>query len=562
MNLIRRHKAVLTSAMIGGIFLITAVHSTPKMDAKEGASKFAVTTYHYDNLRTGWNAQETQLTPATVGSALFGMTATVALNDQVDSQPLLMPNEMITGGPDPGVHDVVYVATAGNTVYAIDAASGQILLSPNFGPPVPRKALPHECGQNGPNTGITSTPVIDTAANSMYVMVYTYQSNVQAYYLHELNLGNLTDVVPPVLVTASQTLTNGSTYNFQAAVEKQRPALLEANGNIYAGFGSFCDDAVNLSRGWVLGWQAGTLAPLAANKLTNRLATSPNNYFLSSIWMSGYGIAADAVGDLYFVTGNSDPSGTTYDGVNNIENSVIEMSSDLTTVLSLFTPFNVDGLDKNDLDFGSGGVMLLPTQPMPNPNLAVAAGKVGTLFLMNQDQLGGFTPPPGPNLVLDSKGIGGCWCGPSYFTGSDGVGRVVSSGGPKIQVWSVKSGKSTKLQKESNSPNSLNDRTVHDPGFFTTVSSNGTTAGSGIIWAVSRPSSSNPTQVSLYAFTAEPPEGKTLLTTLYSFGAGTWPTLTANPNIVPIVANGRVYVASYQQLDIFGLTSNLKSRSK
>jgi hypothetical protein len=544
------------------VFSIAGAQSAHKVVAKGGASKFAVTTYHDDNLRTGWNANETQLTPSTVSGGRFGMTATVALDDQVDSQPLLMPNEIITAGPHPGPHDVVYVATAGNTVYAIDAESGQVLLSPNFGAPVPRKALPHECGQNGSNVGITSTPVIDPATNRMYVMAYTYQTNAQAYYMHELDLGSLTDVIPPVLVAASHTLIDGSTYNFQAAVEKQRPALVEANGNIYAGFGSFCDDATSLSRGWLLGWQAGTLAPLAANQLNNRLATSPNNFFLSSIWMSGYGIAADANGDLYFVTGNSDPSGTTYDGVNNIQNSVIKISSDLTEVLSLFTPFNVDGLDKNDLDFGSGGVMLLPAQPMPTPNLAVAMGKVGTLFLMNQEQLGGYMPPPGPNRVLDSKKGGGCWCGPSYFTGSDGVGRVVSSGGPRVIVWKVTTGKSPKLQKEGNSQDTLNDRTLHDPGFFTSVSSNGTSAGTGIIWAVSRPSSGYPTQILLYAFSAAPPDGKTKLTKLYSSLAGTWVSLTGNPNIVPMVANGRVYVASYQQLEIFGLSDKLKSISK
>jgi hypothetical protein len=545
---------------VGAISIVAAAHSGPKAPTKPDAGSIAVTTYHNDNFRTGWNPNETQLTPATVSSGLFGMTATVALDDQVDTEPLLMPNETITAGIYPGVHDVVYVETAGDTVYAIDAESGLVLLSPNFGPPVPRTALPHKCNENGPNVGILSTPVIDPATNSMYVMVYTYQSNVQAYYLHELDLGSLTDVVPPVLVSASQTLTNGSTYNFNAAVQKQRPALLEANGNIYAGFGSFCDEAVAFSRGWLLGWQTGTLAPLTANKLNNGLAASPKSFFLSSIWMSGYGVSADASGNLYFVTGNSDPSGTTYDGINNIQNSVIKMSPDLTTVLSLFTPSNVALLDKKDEDFGSGGVMLLPTQSTPNPNLAAAVGKAGRLFLMDQEQLGGYTPPPGPNQVLDSKETGACWCGPSYFTGSDGVGRIASSGGANIKVYRVTAGTSTTLQKESTSPGSLNDRTVNDPGFFTSVSSSGTSDGTGIIWAVSRQSKSNPNQVSLYAFSSEPPQGDTLLTQLYSAVAGTWITPKGNSNIVPMVANGQVYVASYQELAIFGLTNAPKSK--
>jgi hypothetical protein len=564
MNLIHLRKAALTGAIVGAIFLVMAPGRPPKVINKLSTGDVAVATYHNDNLRTGWNANETQLNPTTVGGSRFGMTATVALDAQVDAEPLLIPNVEITAGLNAGLHNVVYVATEGNTIYAIDAVSGQLLLSPNFGPPVPRNALPHNCNENGPNVGINSTPVIDSAGNRMYVMVYTYQSNTQAYYLHELDLGSLTDVVSPVLVSASQTLTDGSKYDFQAAVQRQRPALLEANGNVYAAFGSFCDDAVNLSRGWLLGWQAGTLTPLAANKLTNRLATSPNNFFLSSIWMSGYGLSADANGNLYFVTGNSDPSGTTYDGVNNIQNSVIKISPDLRTVLSLFTPYNVATLDENDLDFGSGGVMLLPTQPMPNPNLAVAAGKDGTLFLMNQENLGGYTPPPGPNMVLDSKGAGGCWCGPSYFTGSDGAGRIASSGGSNIKVWKVKTGSSTSLRKESTSPGSLNDRTVDDPGFFTSVSSNGTAAGTGIIWAVSRPSTNNrnPNQVSLYAFTTEPPKGQTVLTRLFAAAAGTWMTPKGNSNIVPMVANGRVYVASYQQLAIFSLSDSNAPKAK
>jgi hypothetical protein len=540
---------------MGAVFINMAASRPPGVVGRLSTGGVAVTRYHNDNFRTGWNAKETQLTPATVGSSRFGVTATVVLNGQVDGEPLLMPGESIKAGIHAGVHDVVYLATSEDTVYAIDAVSGQVLLSTNFGAPVPRSVLPQQCNENGPNVGITSTPVIDVTTNRMYLMAYTYQANTPAYYIHEIDLTDLTDVVPPVLVTASQTLTDGSTYNFQAAVQKQRPALLEANGNIYAGFGSFCDAATDLSRGWLLGWETGTLSPLAANKLNNRLATSPTNFFLSSIWMSGYGISADAAGTLFFVTGNSDPAGTTYDGVNNIQNSVVKISSSLTTVLSIFTPFNVAILDEKDLDFGAGGVMLLPSQPGSHPNLAVAAGKDGTLFLMDQEQLGGYTPPPGPNNVLDTEGGGGCWCGPSYFTGSDGVGRIVSSGGANIKVWKVMTNGATKLEKEGISPGTLNDRTVDDPGLFTSVSSNGTTAGSGIIWAVSRPSTHNPNQVqvSLYAFTSEPANGKTALTKLYSSAAGTWTTPKGNSNIVPMVANGRVYVASYKQLTIFGL---------
>ena len=317
-----------------------------------GAQEF-VTTYHYDNNRTGWNSKETKLTPANVGSASFGQLLSVPLDDQVDAQPLVIPGVNITGGSHPGKHNAVYVATENNTVYAIDVGSGTVLLSPNFGAPVPK---PLRCGNNGPNVGINSTPVIDSKSHTMYVMVYTQSATGPAYYLHALDVGNLTDKVTPQLVVASHTLTDGTTFNFSATYQRQRPALLLANGNVYAGFGSFCDFSANLSRGWLLGWKAGTLAPLPANQVLDTQPVSPNNFFLSSIWMSGYGLAADHAGNMLFVTGNSDSN--TYDGVSNIQESVVKVSPDLTTVLDVFTPMDQAKLDSVDNDFGSGGVMI------------------------------------------------------------------------------------------------------------------------------------------------------------------------------------------------------------
>ena len=129
--------------------------------------------------------------------------------------------------------------------------------------------------------------------------------------------------------------------------------------------------------------------------------------------MSGYGPATDDAGNVLFVTGNSDPSGTTYDGVTNIQESVVKLSSTLTSVIDLFTPKNQAALDQGDTDFGSGGVLVLPDQPGSTPHLAVAAGKDGNMYLMNEDHLGGYSSTT--NNVLGTYSIGGCWCGPSYF---------------------------------------------------------------------------------------------------------------------------------------------------
>jgi hypothetical protein len=518
----------------------------------------SVTTYHYDNNRTGWNKNETVLTPANVWSPQFGLLYTVTLNDQVDAQPLLVSGVVITAGNYKGTHDVVYVATENNTVYAIDAHSGTVLLSPSFGVPVP---MPLGCNNNGPNVGINSTPVIDLNSKTLYVMVYT--NDGPTYRLHALDLGSLTDNVTPQVVTASHTLTNGTTFTFNAKYQRQRPALLLSNGNIYAGFGSFCDFSPSLSRGWLLGWTAGTLAPFPHNELLDTQATDSGSYFLSSIWMSGYGPAADDSGNVLFVTGNSDKNADTYDGVTDIQESVVKVSPTLTGLLDHFTPSNQFTLDRNDTDFGSGGVLVLPDQPGSVSHMAVAAGKDGNMYLMNEDNLGGFSPTK--NNVLGTYSVGNCWCGESYYVdATDGLGRVVSSGGAgtqppaqanSVEIWKVQTTPTVALTELASAQLGGSSQ---DPGFFTTISSNGN-AGP-IIWAISRPYNVSPYSTNLLAF--DPDSGGTTPLTLLNVAAGKWSNLSGNANLVPVVANGQVYVASNQQLQVFGLTGNTQRAKK
>ena len=507
------------------------------------AAQTAITTYHIDNNRTGWNSHETVLTPASVGSSSFGLLKAIPLDDQVDGQPLFVPGVTISAGSHRGKHDVVYVATEGNTIYAIDAKAGTVLLKPNFGAPV---GLPLGCTNNGPNVGINSTPVIDLSSSTLYVVIYTQDSTGPAYRIHALDLGSLTDKIAPQLITASHTLTDGTTFKFTAAYQRQRPGLLLANGNVYAGFGSFCDFAANVSRGWLLGWSTGSLTPLPANQVFDIQASSPNNFFLSSIWMSGFGLATDDSGNIVFVTGNSDDSGTTYDGVSNIQESVVKVSSNLATVLDLFTPKNQASLDQTDADFGSGGALVLPDQPGSTPHLVVAAGKVGTLFLMNGDHFGGYSTTK--NNVLGAYNVGNCWCGPSYFVDpSDGLGRVVSSGGHTVQVYKVQTSPSPALVKMSASPSIAG---TQFPGFFTSISSNGT--ASPIIWALSHPTVASGNPIYLYAFNPESVTSGTMKL-IVRLQAGTWPNTGGNSNLVPVVAGGEVFVASHAQLKIFGI---------
>jgi hypothetical protein len=224
------------------------------------------------------------------------------------------------------------------------------------------------------------------------------------------------------------------------------------------------------------------------------------------------------------------------------------VSSDLTQLLSIFTPSDVNRLDQDDTDFGAGGVLLLPTQNTSATPLAAAAGKAGTMFVMNQNSLGGFST--NYNNVLAQQSVGGCWCGFSYFgAGSDSLPRIVASGGNAVTVWKVKGSQSVKLSAAGSSSGLPNGQ---DPGFFTAVSSNGSHSGA-IIWAVTRPTQV-PGSLDLFAFKSEPQGGQ--LQTLYQGTAGYWDSTGGNANIAPVVANGKVYVASYEQLDIFGVGGN------
>jgi hypothetical protein len=511
--------------------------------------KIAVTTYHYDNFRTGWNSHELLLNPTLKGPGPqvleFGLLRRVTLDDTVYAQPLVVPDVAIAGGK----HDVVYVVTENNTVYAIDADSGEILLTRNLGPAVPRDL--EYCANNGPRVGIESTPVIDLAHNAMYLISYTTVPLLgwPIYLLHAIDLTTLKDQAgSPVVISATHKLTDGSAFSFNAADHRQRAALLFEDGNIYAAFSSWCDRSP--ARGWLLGWRASDLQPLAANFLTNTSPVSASNK-LSAIWMSGYGVAAVA-GHLYFTTGNSpDPTGTsrddTYSAPHNLSEGVVKVSAGLVHLLDFFTPSDVDGLNHHDVDLGSGGVLLLPDQPGSVPRMAVAAGKDGRMFLLNRDDMGGFSLTN--NHVLGSYPIGPCWCGQSYY-----LNNVVSSGGQKIGVWQINTSPSLSLTQIHSSSDLGQWR--DDSGFFTAVSSNG--SNDVIIWAVSRHFSFDVGTPPPTLFAFQPVSGNPQLQQLFTSTAGNWDVPHssgdgANSNIAPVVANGHVYVASYKELDIFGL---------
>ena len=513
----------------------------------EEAQAFDVTSRHYDNLRTGWNAKETELTPARIRSSGFGLLRSITLDEQVDAQPLVLSNVTIGGAP----HEVVYVATENNTIYAIDAATGSILIQKSLGAPVSAGAGGLiDCGNNASVIGVTSTPVIDREAGTLYAISFNNEGGQPVYRVHALDLTTLAEKTPSRLVAATSSLNDGQRYAFNPRVSRQRAALVLANGKLYAAFASFCDHNWSDTRGWILGWNAKTLEPIAKSNLTNNRAHSADSYFLTSVWMSGAGPAVDEAGNVYFITGNSDRNQPSppVDPALSLQESLVKLNGDLSTVVDFFTPSNLAILDKLDDDFGSGSVLLIPgEQPGPAKHLAIAAGKVGTMYLLDRDHLGKFDPS-GDKRALASVSIGRCWCGQSYFVGADNVGRVLSSGGVTLSAWKVQPTATPRLAKDWDAAEKVaSGPFVFQKGFFTSVSSNGVAPDSAVVWAVQRPSV-QPPALALWAFDAK--DGSTLVK---GAPAGAWPNVGGAANTVPVVANGRVYVASNKELRIFGL---------
>lgn len=521
--------------------LLWAANSKPP-----AGSPMDVVTYHGDSLRTGWFSSETQLNTTNVNAQGFGLLATVPLDGRVDAEPLYLYQAQA----GKKTYNVVFIETENNSVYAIDADKGTVLWQKNYG-----TAVPYQYKNNDDNVfpivGILGTPVIDRTAGVMYFVADVYNGSQDSFMLHEISLLNGQDVVAPMEITLSSKLNNGSTWNFAPKNNLQRPGLLEANGSIYVAFGSTCDCVPYQSRGIIARYDATTLAFMSST-VTNAIFLKSSAFYLSSIWQSGYGIASDSNGDIYFSTGNGDPNTPSYSKHFNRPDSMVRLSSDLGTLLDSFTPSNYYSLDRGDGDVGSGGMMLLPDQSGSTPHLAISGGKDGRAFFMNRDNLGGFTFG-GPDNVLQEVSEGGCWCGPAYFVGADGNPYVITGGGNGLTSWQVQLTGTPQLVQQSTTGSGFINGLPDNGGSIPVISSNGTTAGTAIAWFVQKPQTSSDndpgTPVTLHAFDAS-----NLSKQLFSAQAGTFThAVNSNANIVPTVANGKVYIASNKQLNIFGL---------
>ena len=361
-----------------GLFLWVSSFAGPALSQ-------SVTTYHNDVQRTGANSAETALNTSNVTTGIFGKLFSLPVDAQIYAQPLYVPSVAI---PGKGTHNVLYVATENNSVYAFDGDSpSQVLLwHVNLGPAVQTSSLLTDgCSDLCPQVGITSTPVIDLSRQAIYVAAEETNAQGQpVFYLHSLNIANgLERTGSPILisgqVSGSGTGSSNGVLVFSAQELFQRPALLEINGDIYVAFGAHQDNG-NWN-GWIFSYDGLSLRRLAVK------CTTPNGSG-AGIWQGGAGLASDGLGNIYAATGNGDF--TAAYGGSDYGDSVIKLDAVGLAVTSYFSPWNTATLDSGDSDLGSGGVLVMPGSVVQLAPLLVAGGKDGIMIVLNTANLGGF----------------------------------------------------------------------------------------------------------------------------------------------------------------------------
>jgi Immunoglobulin domain len=504
-------------------------------------SSVDVTTYHYDNLRTGENVNETTLTPANVNQTKFGKIGSFSVDGHVDAQPLYLSNVAI---PNNGTRNVLYVATEHDSVYAFDADS----VSGNSSTTLWHSSTlaagetssdDRGCGQVTPEIGITSTPVIDRTRNAIYLVAVSKTTG--GNYIHRIHALNLTTGAElfggPTTITATYPGSGANSSNgsviFDPKQYNERPGLLQVGGTIYTTWGSHCDAGPYTS--WVMSYSADTLQQTSVVNLV------PNGNE-GGIWMAGTAPAADPSGNIYFIVGNGD-FGTTLDGNGfpankNCGNCFAKVSSTAPlTLLDYFTPLNTVSESNADTDFGSGGPLLLPDVVDVNGttrHLAVGSGKDSIIYVVDRDNMGKFNSSQ-DNIYQQISGqiSGGVWSKPSYFNNTVYYGSV----GDSIKAFPIVSG------KLSTSPSSRSAHNFGYPGATPSISASGAT--NGIVWVVE-----NGGTGVLHAYDAT-----NLATELYNSNqaANSRDQFSGNKFITPMVANGKVYVGTQSSVTAFGL---------
>lgn len=514
-------------------------------------SATAVLTQHNDNGRTGMNLTEAVLTRSNVNTNQFGLLYTRPVDDQVYAQPLIMTNVIVTGR---GTHNLLLVATVNDTVYAFDADDPTVttpywtrsfINPPNIVAPK-NTDMTGACGGGyhdfSGNMGIVGAPVIDPVTGTMYLVVRTKEfSTNYVQRLHALDVATGNDQPnSPVIVAA----TNG--VAFDPYKQNQRAGLLLDNGYVYITWSSHCDWTPY--HGWVIGYNAAnfSLPPLTFN------ATPSGSQ--AGVWMSNQGLAADDTGNIYLSTGNG-----TFDGANNFAESFLRLSPTRGSLAltSWFTPYNWSSLNGSDSDLGSGGVLLIPGAP-----LLLSGGKVNSsgqtwLYLVNKDVMGGLSGSPSADTnVVQTWSIGGHTIhgGAVWWDAPDGsYAYIWGAGGDHLRQYKFDrvAGKfvSTNVYSQSVTVGGSGQ-----PGGILSLSANGSTLGSGIVWAALNTTSD--ANQAVVAGTLHAYDAQNVATELWNSdklmardGLGNFAKFVA-----PTVANGKVYMATFSnRINVYGL---------
>ena len=496
-----------------------------------------VLMHHNDLARTGQMLAETTLTPANVNSSTFGLLRLLPTDGKVDGQPLFVTNLTMGGA----VHNVVYVVTEHDSIYAYDAGSGAALWRISLAPTGETPSPDPGCTDITPEIGITSTPVIDRSRGpngTLYAVAMTSDANGNVHHrLHAIDLATGAELFGgPTEIAATYPGSGAEGANgvltFTPALHTVRSALTLVNGTIYMGWTAHCMSGNYI--GWMMSYSADTL------KQTGALPVTPNGS-KGSIWMAGSGMASDGT-SIYFVDGNGtfdttlNPQG--FPAADDFGDTFVKLSAIPTPVVTdYFAMYNTVAESDVDGDFGSGGAMLLPDQSTANgtvKHLALAAGKDTNIYVVDRDNMGKFSPTTN-NIWQELTGVlaGGIWGSPAYFN------QVVYYGG---QTDTLKALPITNAMLAA-APSSQSALVFPYPGATPAISANGTS--NGIVWAAE-----NGTIGALHAYDAT-----NLAHELYNsnqagtrdqFGAG-------NKFITPMIAEGKVYVGATNGVAVFGL---------
>lgn len=505
--------------------------STPTATATS-AVPTDVLTYHNDNARTGQNMSEQTLTTANVKTS-FGKLFEDSVDGLVDAQPLIKTQVTI---PGLGIHNVIYVVTENDSVYAFDAdTSGPALWHVSVLGTGETASDDRGCGQVTPKIGITSTPVIDPATGphgTIYLVAMSKNTTTGAYFqrIHALDITTgAEEFGGPVTVTA--TFPPGPA--FAPKQYKERTGLLLLDGQLITAWASHCD--LGAYNGWIMAYDQNTLAQ------TSVLDVTPNGSE-GAIWQAGGGLAADNAGNIYLLDGNgtwdTTVSANGFPTKGDFGNGFLKLSnSSGLQVADFFEPFNTVSESGGDTDLGSGGAMVLPDMIDKNGatrHLAVGAGKDGNIFLVDRDNMGKWNSANNNNAYQPIAGAldAGEWAMPAYFN------NTLYYGGVNVQLQAFTFSQARLVAM----PSSKSSETYGYPGATPSISSNG--SSNAIVWVVQNGGSLGV----LRAYDAT-----NLATELYNSSTAPGDSFGDNKFITPTIANGKVYVGTPTSVAVFGL---------